>query len=71
MSFCACITYMHAGTPIIIDPNDGDIDFNDENIFNVSVDSGDQEVTTEHGKIASYYLAMYIYNHFRDRTCNE
>ena len=61
MSYCACITYMHAGTPIIIDPNDGDIDFNDENIFNVSVDSGDQEATTEHGKIAIIWQCSYTF----------
>ena len=60
MSYCACITYMHAGTPIIIDPNDGDIDFNDENIFNISVDSGDQEATTEHGKIAIIWQCIFI-----------
>ena len=55
---------MHTGTPIIIDPNDGDIDFNDRSIFDVSVDSGDQEVTTEHGKIlfgnVFTYIAIYI-----------
>ena len=59
---------MHTGTPIIIDPNDGDIDFNDGSIFDVSVDSGDQEVTTEHGKIifgnVFMYIYIYIYIHF-------
>ena len=57
---------MHTGTPIIIDPiaNDGDIDFNDGSIFDVSVDSGDQEVTTEHGKIIFGNVFTYIYSHF-------
>ena len=62
-SFLSSLSYpMHAYVCHIVHVlhNDGDIDFNDENIFNVSVDSGDQEATTEHGKIAIIWQCIFI-----------